>query len=84
MAVIKWQLQDAKNQLSKVIDNAIKRGPQIVTRHGKEAVVVVSIEEYRKLKKPTENIVNFFGNSPLCGLDLDLERQDDGAREVEL
>jgi len=38
----KWQLQEAKNRLSEVVDLALEEGPQTVTRHGKEVVVVVA------------------------------------------
>jgi prevent-host-death family protein len=48
-----WQLQEAKQQLSRVVDLAVQEGPQTITRHGHEVAVVVSIEEYRRLR-PTE------------------------------
>jgi prevent-host-death family protein len=44
-----WQLQTAKNRFSEVVERARSRGPQIVTRHGREAVVVVGVEDYREL-----------------------------------
>ncbi|MBN2382332.1 type II toxin-antitoxin system Phd/YefM family antitoxin [bacterium] len=78
-----WQLQEAKNKLSEVIKNAINEGPQIITLRGKETVVLLSISEYRKLSKPKRDIVEFFQDSPLRGIDLDLERSKDIAREVE-
>ncbi len=46
-----WQLQDAKARFSELIDNAVSEGPQIVTRRGKETVVVVSVETWRDLEK---------------------------------
>jgi len=45
----KWQLQDAKARFSKVVDDAASKGPQIVTRRGVDAAVVVSIEDWRAL-----------------------------------
>ena len=45
-----WQLQDAKQQFSRVVDAARATGPQIVTRHGREVAVLLSIEEYRRLR----------------------------------
>jgi prevent-host-death family protein len=45
-----WQLQQAKQQFSRLVDSAIADGPQVVTRHGREAVVVMSVEDYRRLK----------------------------------
>ena len=44
-----WQLQDAKNRFSAVVDAALAGEPQEVTRRGKPVVVVVAIEEYRRL-----------------------------------
>lgn len=46
-----WQLQDAKARLSELIDKAESDGPQIVTRRGKETVVVVSVDTWRDLEK---------------------------------
>lgn len=44
-----WQVQEAKQRFSELVERAIKVGPQVVTRHGREVVVVLAIEEYRKL-----------------------------------
>ena len=79
-----WQLQDAKNRFSEVVENAIQDGPQIVTKRGKEAVVIVSMDEYRKLTTPKTSLVEFFQNSPLHDLELELERDKDFSREVDL
>lgn len=79
-----WQLQTAKNRFSEVVDQAIEQGPQVITRRGAEAVVVISIEEYRRLRKPAIGLVEFFRSSPLAEEGLDLERDADEGREVEL
>ncbi|MFT4927559.1 MAG: antitoxin Phd [Phenylobacterium sp.] len=79
-----WQLQDAKNRFSEVVDNAMQQGPQMVTKRGKEAVVVISIEEYRKMQQPKNTLVDFFQSSPLKGVDLDLTRDQSGARDIDL
>jgi len=44
-----WQVQKAKTRLSEVIEEANTKGPQIITRHGSERAVVLSIAEYRAL-----------------------------------
>lgn len=44
-----WSLQDAKNRFSAVVDAAVMRMPQLVTRRGKPAVVVLSVDEYERL-----------------------------------
>lgn len=46
----KWQLQDAKARFSELIDDAVERGPQIVTRRGIDTAVVVAIDEWHNLK----------------------------------
>ena len=79
-----WQLQDAKNKFSKLVDNAQHNGPQIVTKHGKDAVVVLSIDEYQKLTKPRTNLVKFFQTSPLAKEDIDLSRSTEAPRDIEL
>jgi antitoxin Phd len=45
-----WSVQQAKNQLSAVIDAALTRSPQVISRRGKPSVVVVSLDEYERLK----------------------------------
>jgi prevent-host-death family protein len=44
----KWQLQDAKARFSKLIDDTLEKGPQVVTRRGIDTAVVVSMDEWRK------------------------------------
>ena len=79
-----WQLQEAKNKLSEVVDKALKDGPQTITRRGQRAVVVVSVKDYENLVKPKNSLLDFFQNSPLYGVELDIERVKDYAREIHL
>ncbi|OGO20741.1 MAG: prevent-host-death protein [Chloroflexi bacterium RBG_16_48_8] len=79
-----WQLQDAKNRFSEVVNRALDDGPQIVTRRGKEVVVVLSSDEYAELTKSQPSLVEFFRNSPLVGIELDLERDRSLPREIDL
>ena len=80
-----WQLQEAKNKLSRVIEDAIHRGPQIITRRGTEVAIVISIDEYRKMTTSKGKLSEFFRRSPLVGVDLDLSRDKSLAqRDVEL
>lgn len=51
MAEQPWSLQDAKNSFSAVVEAAVQGRPQMVTRHGKPAVVVVSAPEYERLRR---------------------------------
>lgn len=79
-----WQLQDAKNRFSEVVQKAIEQGPQIITRRGVKTVVIMSVEDYRQLTKPKVNIVDFFRKSPLKGVGIDLTRDNDLGREIDL
>jgi len=69
-----WQLQEAKNKLSEVVEEAIQHGPQVISRRGAEVAVVLSYAEYLTLKKSRTNLAQFFLESPLRGSGLDLKR----------
>ncbi len=45
-----WQVQDVKARFSELLDTTLKEGPQVITRRGVEAAVLVSIDEWRRLK----------------------------------
>ena len=77
-----WQLQDAKNKLSEVVDKAVNDGPQEITKHGKKTAVVISIDDFQKLKKRKGSLVDFFQNSPLK--QIDLKRKKDYSRKIDL
>lgn len=49
MHIASWQLQDAKNQFSKVVDAALHGEPQHVTRRGRDAVVVLAAADYERM-----------------------------------
>lgn len=78
-----WQLQEAKNRFSEVVQKALNDGPQFVTKHGVETVVIMSVATYRQLSQHRKPLVDFFRESPLAKTDLDLERNRDLAREVD-
>jgi prevent-host-death family protein len=80
----RWQAQEAKNRFSEVARRAKGEGPQMVTKRGVDNVVIMSVEDYRKLKRPETGLVDFLRNSPLAEVDLDLERDKDTGRDLEL
>lgn len=80
----RWQLQKAKNRLSELVRQAREVGPQVITLHGRDAVVVMSSGEYGKLAMPRGSLVEFFRKSPLAGAGLELGRSGDTGRRVEL
>jgi len=79
-----WQLQEAKNKFSKLVEKAQHEGPQFVTKHGKEAVVVLSVEEYKKIIKPKSNLFQFIQKSPLSKTLISTERDKSLGRDIEL
>lgn len=81
-----WQLQTAKARFSEVFRLAHTEGPQLVTRQGKEGVVIVPIEQFDELvvrSQQPKSLVQFFRQSPLAGLKLDRRDKDTG-RDIEL
>jgi prevent-host-death family protein len=79
-----WQLQDAKNKLSQVVNMATHEGPQSITLRGKETAVILSIDDYRKLTRTQGRLSEFFRQSPLAGVSLDHERPADTGRDITL
>ncbi len=79
-----WQLQEAKNKFSQLVEKARKFGPQIVTKHGKEAVVVLSFEDYKKMIPSEGNLIEFLRKSPLAQSEIDFStlRQKDKPRDI--
>lgn len=82
-----WQLQDAKACFSELFRLARESGPQRVTRHGKAAVVILPEEEYERLchlGRRKESLVRFFARSPLAAAGIQLGRESDYGRDVDL
>jgi prevent-host-death family protein len=80
----RWKLEDAKARFSELVRRASSEGPQTVTVRGRETVVVVSAEQYGKLRRPKDRLplVDFLQSLDLAGLDFD--REPDFGRDVEL
>ncbi|NKJ36407.1 type II toxin-antitoxin system Phd/YefM family antitoxin [Rhizobium sp. SG570] len=80
----RWKLEDAKARFSEVVRHARENGPQRVTVRGHDAVVVMSVEEFERLapEKPRTPFVEFMEGLHLGGLDL--TREADHGRDVEL
>jgi antitoxin Phd len=80
---MRWQLQEAKQRFSELIRHARAHGPQVVTKHGEEVAVVVSIEEYRRLTDELPSFKELLLAAP--DLDaLEISRPRERARVVEL
>jgi len=85
MSESRWSLQDAKNCFSAVVEAARHGRPQTVTKRGKPAVVVLSVEEYERLHQrhdvKTPSFVDHLLSMPQG--DADFERQPVALRDVE-
>lgn len=81
-----WQLQDAKSQFSELIRRARQKGPQRVTVHGKDAVVVVDAAEWDRLRKPVSgrDLVEALANSPLKDIAIERLSVKSPVRDVKL
>jgi antitoxin Phd len=82
-----WQVQSAKARFSEVFRRARTEGPQRITRQGKEGVVMVAEEQYQQLigkSHQPKSLVQFFRQSPLVGARLDLKRDRDPGRDIDL
>ena len=79
-----WQLQEAKARLSEVIKQASKEGPQTITMRGETTAVVISKDEYERLKQPRGSFVDFMRKSPLYGVKLDLKRDQTLSRKADI
>ncbi len=78
-----WQLQDAKQRFSQLVRATLREGPQVVTRHGEEVVVVVPARDYRRSQAQKPDFAEFLLSGPDFSL-LDLDRPRQLPRDVRL
>lgn len=79
-----WQLQDAKTHFSKLVKQAMTKGPQNITVRGEPAVVLISKTEFDQLRAQKKtSLPVFMQQSPLATLDLELPRDRALTREVD-
>lgn len=65
-----WPLQRAKNQFSRVVDQAISEGPQTVTRHGKPVVVVTAVTRATATRRGGRSARKLLALIRTCPVDL--------------
>ncbi len=81
-----WQVQTAKARFSELFRLARAEGPQIITKQGKEGVVMIPVEQFEHLTgkaRQPKSLVQFFRESPLVGVKLNLKRDKDPGRDVD-
>lgn len=72
--MLTWQVQEAKNKFSELLERAGHGEPQVITKHGAEVAVLISIEQYKQKFAPKQSLVEFLLNSPLAGSELIVTR----------
>jgi prevent-host-death family protein len=82
----RWRLQDAKARFSEVVREAQQRGPQRVTLHGKDAVVIVGAAEFDRLQRPLtgRDIINALAGSPLAEVPVERLSVKSKVRDIKL
>jgi hypothetical protein len=79
-----WKLEEAKKSFDSIIEEALAHHAQIIELKNQQQVVIISLEDYKQNLKPKNTLVDFFKESPLYDLPLDLERDKDTGRTIEL
>ena len=79
-----WQLQEAKARFSELVKEVMKDGYHTNTKNGQPVVVVISQEEFEKFQKPEKPLSTFLLESPFAEFDLDVERDKDSGRDINL
>jgi prevent-host-death family protein len=82
----RWPLQDAKARFSELVRRVHSEGPQHVTVHGRDEVVVISAEEFRRLKgdRTGESLIAAMQASPYRDIDIEPKRGRMPVREIDL
>jgi prevent-host-death family protein len=79
-----WTVAQAKAKLSEVIEQARLQGPQTITRNGRKAAVVVSVDEWERKTKRVGTLAEFFAVSPLRGSGMKVKRPKDRLRSSDV
>jgi len=81
-----WLLQDAKARFSELVRRVRSEGPQHVTVHGRDEVVVISAEEFRRLKgeRSGDALIAAMQASPYRDIDIEAKRDRMPVRGVDL
>ncbi len=79
-----WQLQEAKAKFSEVVKLANQEGPQEITMRGQPTAILISLEDFKKIKEKKPSLVSLMRSSPLAGINLDLQRDKSPARDIKL
>jgi antitoxin Phd len=73
-----WQLQDAKNRLSELVETSLSKGPQIISRRGKDTAVLMSFEDYTRYTGPKRDLKKTLMSTGFDTLDLKRDKSTTG------
>ncbi len=79
-----WQLQEAKARFSELVTEVERDGYQTITKNGHPVAVIISKKEFEKMQSSGNSLLDFFRQSPFPELDLDIKRNKDIGRDIEL
>lgn len=78
-----WQVQEAKSQLSRIMELSKSEGPQTITKHGKPEVVVLSVKDYEAMRRDKPSLIELLLYEGPKFDDFDIERSKDTGREID-
>lgn len=79
-----WQLQEAKARFSELVNEVVEDGYYTITKNGRPVVLVISTQEFEKLTRPKNTLLDFFRSAPFPDIDIDVERDKDTGRDIDL
>jgi prevent-host-death family protein len=84
MGAPNWTVAEAKAKFSEIIERAQSEGPQIISKRGRTAAIVVAAEEWERKTKRAGNLAEFFAGSPLRGSELKVRRLKARPKQIKL
>ena len=79
-----WQVQEAKARFSELMRGADETGPQTITVRGRRKAVLLSAEDYDRLRSRKPSLAAFMRASPLAGIQLTVDRNRSLPRDIDL
>jgi len=77
-----WPVQDAKARFSELLETCLSKGPQVVTKRGAEAAVLVAVGEWRRLQAGSRPSLKALLLAPAARAELPLPTRGKGRRRV--
>ncbi|HSX12347.1 MAG TPA: type II toxin-antitoxin system Phd/YefM family antitoxin [Rhabdochlamydiaceae bacterium] len=77
-------MQEAKARFSELINEVERDGYHTITKNGHPVAMIISKKEFEKMKMPKNSLLDFFREAPLPDLDIDIKRNKDRGRDINL